>query len=196
MAFKFQYNKTTIQELKKQLTLREKALPILKNKETALRMEVKLRQKKLVDLKQEKEKIMKEVSAHPGFWVEFPKLLFVNNLKLEREIIIGVKVPRVGEVAFSMADFDWMQYPAWLPAGMEMLKKATLLDMQLEVLEEQIHLLDTARKKTTQKVNLYEKVQIPEMEQATIKIKRFLEDKENIAVAGQKIMKKKKVQLG
>jgi V/A-type H+-transporting ATPase subunit D len=196
MAFKFQYNKTTIQELKKQLTLREKALPILKNKETALRMEVKLRQKKLVDLKQEKEKIMKEVSAHPGFWVEFPKLLFVNNLKLEREIIIGVKVPRVGEVAFSMADFDWMQYPAWLPAGMEMLKKATLLDMQLEVLEEQIHLLDTARKKTTQKVNLYEKVQIPEMEQATIKIKRFLEDKENIAVAGQKIMKKKKVQSG
>lgn len=196
MAFKFQYNKTTIQELKKQLALREKALPILKNKETALRMEVKLRQKKLVDLKQEKEKIMKEVAAHPGFWVEFPKLLFVNNLKFEREIIIGVKVPRVGKVAFSIADFDWMQYPAWLPAGMEMLKKATLLDMQLEVLEEQIRLLDIARKKTTQKVNLYEKVQIPEMEQATIKIKRFLEDKENIAVAGQKIMKKKKVPLG
>lgn len=196
MAFKFQYNKTTIQELKKQLALREKALPILKNKETALRMEVKLRQKKLVDLKQEKEKIMKEVAAHPGFWVEFPKLLFVNNLKFEREIIIGVKVPRLREVAFSMADFDWMQYPAWLPAGMEMLKKATLLDMQLEVLEEQMRLLDTARKKTTQKVNLYEKVQIPEMEQATLKIKRFLEDKENIAVAGQKIMKKKKVQLG
>ena len=196
MAFKFQYNKTTIQELKKQLALREKALPILKNKETALRMEVKIRQKKLVDLKQEKEKILEEVSAHPGFWAEFPKILFVNDLKLEREIIIGVKVPRVGEVAFSIADFDWMQYPAWLPAGMGMLKKATLLDMQLEVLEEQIHLLDTARKKTTQKVNLYEKVQIPEMEQATIKIKRFLEDKENIAVAGQKIMKKKKVQLG
>ncbi len=196
MAFKFQYNKTTIQELKKQLALREKALPILKNKETALRLEVKLRQKRLVDLKQEKAKIIKEVTAHPGLWAAFPKILFVNNLKLERETIIGVKVPRVRAVEFSMADFDWMQYPAWLPAAMEILKKATMLDMQLEVLEEQIHLLDIARKKTTQKVNLYEKVQIPEMEQATIKIKRFLEDKENIAVAGQKIMKKKKVQIG
>ena len=41
MALKYQYNKTTIQHFKRQLSIREKALPILKNKETALRKEVK-----------------------------------------------------------------------------------------------------------------------------------------------------------
>jgi V/A-type H+/Na+-transporting ATPase subunit D len=41
MAIKFQYNKTSLQQLEKQLKIREKALPTLKNKEAALRVEVK-----------------------------------------------------------------------------------------------------------------------------------------------------------
>ncbi len=50
-------------------------------------------------------------------------------------------------------------------------------------------LLDYARKKTTQKVNLYEKVQIPGYEEAIMKIKRFMEDEENLSKSSQKIIK-------
>ena len=50
-------------------------------------------------------------------------------------------------------------------------------------------LLEHARKKTTQKVNLFEKVQIPGYEDAILKIKRFLEDEENLSKASQKIVK-------
>jgi V/A-type H+-transporting ATPase subunit D len=50
-------------------------------------------------------------------------------------------------------------------------------------------LLDKARKKTTQKVNLYEKVQIPGFQEAIRKIKRFLEDEENLSKSSQKIVK-------
>lgn len=194
MSLKFQYNKTTIQDLKKQLTIREKALPILKNKETALRLEVKERQKKLNAAKVDKEKLMMHVLENSGFWEEFPKVLFVEGLGVENKLVIGVKVPKIQKVTFKMADFSWWNYPAWIPAGMEILKEATELDFKIDILETQIKLLDDARKKTTQKVNLYEKVQIPEMEDATIKIKRFLEDKENISKAGQKIMKNRKMQ--
>jgi V/A-type H+-transporting ATPase subunit D len=52
-------------------------------------------------------------------------------------------------------------------------------------------LLDYARKKTTQKVNLYEKVQIPGYEAAIMKIKRFLEDEENLSKSSMKIVKKR-----
>ena len=41
MAIKFQYNKTSLNEIGKQLKMRKNALPTLKNKESALRMEVK-----------------------------------------------------------------------------------------------------------------------------------------------------------
>ena len=59
-------------------------------------------------------------------------------------------------------------------------------------------MLDTrafARKKTTQKVNLYEKVQIPGYQDAILKIKRFLEDEENLSKSAQKIVKNRQQQM-
>ena len=52
-----------------------------------------------------------------------------------------------------------------------------------------MQILEQVRKKTTQKVNLYEKVQIPAFEDAILKIKRYLEDEENLSKASQKILK-------
>jgi V/A-type H+-transporting ATPase subunit D len=52
--------------------------------------------------------------------------------------------------------------------------------------------LEFARKKTTQKVNLFEKVQIPGYEDAILKIKRFMEDEENLSKSLQKIIKAKR----
>ena len=52
-----------------------------------------------------------------------------------------------------------------------------------------MELLDFTRKKTTQKVNLYEKVQIPGFHDAIRKIKRFLEDQDNLSKSAQKIVK-------
>ena len=57
-----------------------------------------------------------------------------------------------------------------------------------------MRLLDFARKKTTQKVNLYEKVQIPGYNEAILKIKRFMEDEENLSKASQKIVKKRQTE--
>ena len=52
-----------------------------------------------------------------------------------------------------------------------------------------MNLLDRARRKTTQKVNLFEKVQIPGFQEAIRKIKRFMEDEENLSKSSQKILK-------
>ena len=119
MSIRFQYNKTSLQQLDKQLKIRERALPTLKNKESALRMEVEMARRKLKEMK---------------------------------------------------------------------------LNIEMEVHQQKLELLEYARKKTTQKVNLYEKVQIPGYHDAIRKIKRFLEDEENLTKAAQKIVKSRQQQ--
>lgn len=190
MALKFHYNKTTIQLFGKQLAIREKALPILKNKENALRVELKTLQVTLRKLKSEKNKIDLQLEQFKAFWEEFPPILVLKKLELTNKKIVGVKVPALNSIEFRMADICWWHFPAWIPAGLEILKKSVSLEIKLKVLLERQFLLNAARKKTTQKVNLYEKVQIPEYADAIRKIKRFLEDKDNISKAAQKIMKK------
>jgi V/A-type H+-transporting ATPase subunit D len=70
-----------------------------------------------------------------------------------------------------------------------MIKEIAALSIEREFFWRKMLILEQVRKKTTQKVNLYEKVQIPIYEDAIRKIKRFLEDEENLSKASQKILK-------
>jgi len=192
MAVKFQYNKTTIQQFRRQLAIREKALPILKNKETALRQEEKDTVAILEKLRMQKKELVSCLKPFQPFWGEFPNIVTLENAGIYQKKVVGIKVPEIGEITFQLIDMSWWNYPAWIPSGIDIIQKTIANDLNIRIKEEQMSLLNTARKKTTQKVNLYEKVQIPAYEEAILKIKRFLEDQENIAKAAQKIMKKKK----
>lgn len=192
MALKFHYNKTTIQIFKKQLAIRQKALPILKNKETALRLKVVELTKALEKLKLEKKEKLARLEKYENLWSEFPEILKMEKIEIYRKKIIGVKIPEIKSIEFKIADVSWWNLPAWIPGGIAVLEEAIKLKVKEDILQQQLKILDMARKKTTQKVNLYEKVQIPEYEDAIMKIKRFLEDKENISKAAQKIVKNRK----
>ncbi len=191
MAFKFQYNKNALQDLKRQLNIRERALPILKSKETALRYEVRMARQQLRSLQKELREAEKVWEKFERYWPEFPDILSMDLPKIKLRNVVGVKVPHLEEVTFTIREASWFNLEAWVPAGIEVLKQRISLNLKIEIAEEQIEVLHMARKKTTQKVNLYEKVQIPAFEEAIIKIKRFLEDKDNISKAAQKIMKKR-----
>lgn len=192
MELKFHYNKTTVQQFKKQLAIRQKALPILKNKETALRSEVVTLVNKLSRIKQSQEALQSQLEDYQDFWIVFPNVLLMDTLKIGKKKVIGVNIPELQTINFKIADVSWWNLPAWVPGGIALLQEVIELRLRADLLRQQIEILDLARKKTTQKVNLYEKVQIPEFEDAILKIKRFLEDKENISKAAQKIVKTRK----
>lgn len=191
MALKFQYNKNALQDLKKQLSIRERALPILKSKETALRHEVRVVQRILRTLEQELKETEKTQQKFGMFWAAFPNILYMNDPNIVQKNVVGVKVPHLESVSFTIREVSWFLQEAWVTAGIEALQHIIGLQVKIEIVREQMKVLHAARKKTTQKVNLYEKVQIPAYEEAIIKIKRFLEDKDNIAKSAQKIVKKK-----
>lgn len=190
MAIKFQYNKTSLNELNKQLKVRLRTLPTLKNKESALRLEVKRAKKRSDDLLELLSSKLKEYDYLAGLWNEFePGLISVKDVVLETVKFAGVKTPELKEVIYEVKEFDLFRKPLWYTDGVKILKDLAQIGIESEIYTEKARLLDYSRKKTTQKVNLYEKVQIPGYQEAIRKIKRYMEDEENLSKASQKIVK-------
>ncbi len=190
MAIKFQYNKTSLGELGKALKMRQKALPTIKSKESALRSEVKRAKDSAASYRQQLDALVERYDYMTALWGEFDcTLLGVGDVELATHKIAGVRIPQLKEVIFNEKPFDLFCAPAWYSDGVAILKELARLGIQYEVYNRQMELLDYARRKTTQKVNLYEKVQIPGYEDAIRKIKRFMEDEENLSKSAQKIVK-------
>lgn len=190
MALKIQYNKTALQQFKKQLDVRIKALPTLKSKESALRVEVKKARDEAERLQQLLDNKMQENIKHAALWSEFESdLLRIDQVDYETNKIAGIETPVIKEVLFHTKDYSVFHRPVWFSDGIKLLKDLLRIALERDTYKKKMDILDYARKKTTQKVNLYEKVQIPEFEEAMRKIKRFLEDEENLSKSAQKIVK-------
>jgi len=190
MSIKFQYNKTSLQDMQGSLKLRQRALPTLQNKESALRVEVKKAKDNARNLSEKLNKKLEELGNMLRLWVEFDdSLVTIKDVNLKTKKIAGVKTPVLEGVVFDIKEYSYNNNPGWYPDGIEILKELATLSVEREFYIRKMELLDFARKKTTQKVNLYEKVQIPGYDEAIRKIKRFLEDEENLSKSAQKIVK-------
>ncbi len=197
MAIKFQYNKTSLGELGKQLKMRQKALPTIKSKESALRSEVKKAKDAANDYRRQFEALKGEYDYMVALWGEFDgDLVRIADVELDEQKIAGVRTPVLRDVRFDRKAYDLFSSPVWFSAGVGMLERLARLGIEQAVFARKTELLDKARRKTTQKVNLYEKVQIPGYEDAIRKIKRFMEDEENLSKSAQKIVKTKQQQAG
>lgn len=190
MAIKFQYNKTSLQQLEKQLKVRVRTLPIIKNKESALRIEVKRCKTEAVELEKTLESQIQTYEAMFALWNEFDlSLIKISDVHLGIKKIAGVRVPLLENIDFEIKQYSLFNAPKWYADGIYLLKGLTHTAIEREFVLAKLNLLEHARKKTTQKVNLFEKVQIPGYQDALRKIKRFMEDEENLSKSSQKIMK-------
>ncbi|MDC1106876.1 V-type ATP synthase subunit D [Prolixibacteraceae bacterium] len=190
MAINFQYNKTSLQKLEKDLKIRERSLPTIKSKESALRVEVKRAKDEVKRLDQQLEAAMKSYDSMVALWGEFDtSLIHVRDVRMSVKKIAGVMTPVLDGVDFEITPFSLFSTPLWFLDGMELIKELAQVGIEREFFARKMELLEYARKKTTQKVNLFEKVQIPGYADAIRKIKRFMEDEENLSKSAQKIVK-------
>lgn len=190
MAINFQYNKTALQTLDKQLKIRERALPTLKNKESALRVEVKRAKDKASELENTYNSRIAEYDNISRLWGEFDQsLIRISDVELSSKKIAGVFTPVLEDIKFETNTSNLFNQPVWFAEGISIIRDVASIAIEREVFLKKMEVLDFARKKTTQKVNLYEKVQIPGFQDAIRKIKRFLEDQDNLSKSAQKIVK-------
>jgi V/A-type H+-transporting ATPase subunit D len=187
---KFQYNKTSLQWLEKQLKVRVRALPTIKNKESALRIEVKKTKELCKQLEKELEEQLKTFDHLSSLWNEFnPELIAVKDVVVDTKKVAGVLLPVYKSITFDEKPYSRFNSPLWFPNGIILLKKLAESGIKVELEQMTLIQLEYARKKTTQKVNLFEKVQIPGYSNAILKIKRFLDDEESLSKSSQKIMR-------
>lgn len=193
MAITYQFNKTSLQSLEKDLKMRQRSLPTLQSKETALRLEVKHAKDELDRLEEESNARIKGYDKMIALWGEFDtSLIHVDDVRMSFKKIAGVRVPVLDEVVYTTKEFNIFSSPKWYYDGFEQIKAIADVGIRLEFVRRKVELLDYARRKTTQKVNLFEKVQIPGFQDAIRKIKRFMEDEENLSKSSQKIVKSRR----
>ena len=153
-------------------------------------MEVKRAKDKAVELEKDYNRQVGSYDGMSRLWGEFDQTLIrIKDVELSSKKIAGVFTPVLEKIIFDTNTDNLFNQPVWFLDGMSVIKKIAEIAIEREVFLKKMELLDFARKKTTQKVNLYEKVQIPGFQDAIRKIKRFLEDEDNLSKAAQKIVK-------
>ena len=190
MAIKFQYNKTSLQQIEKALKMRQRTLPIIKSKETALRLEVKKCKEEADELERKLQSQIEGYEKMYALWGEFDaSLVELKDVELDVKKVAGVRVPILKNIKLEAKPFGIFSAPKWYFDGINLLNGLAKTAVEREFAVAKCDLLDHARRKTTQKVNLCEKVQIPGFQEAVRKIKRFMEDEENLSKSSQKILK-------
>lgn len=193
MALKFQFNKVSLQQLIKGLKIRQAALPTLRAKEAALRLEVKRLQNLCLDAERHLQEARQKAASAGDLWAEFdPNLVRIASVDTGSGKLAGVPFRSFHSVTFQPLSGTLLDAPLWTAQGILLLQDVMEARIRLHMLEVQTSVFEFERKRTTQKLNLFEKVQIPEHEDAIRRIKRFLEDEQNLAMAAMKMLKKKK----
>ncbi|MBQ3648313.1 MAG: V-type ATP synthase subunit D [Spirochaetia bacterium] len=128
-----------------------------------------------------------------GEEVEFDKLVRIKYLETEEGNIAGVDIPVFKGIEFEQIEYDLFRQPLWVDAAVEKVSKLLACDEELKIIARQLELLDAELRVTSQRVNLFEKVKIPETKTIIKKIGVYLGDQQTAAVVRGKISKKKLV---
>ena len=188
--------KLTKNELKKQkdsLKMYRRYLPTLMLKKQQLQMEIRLTELRIKELHTQKEMLNESFKSWVAVFGETgiftPSILRIASLKTSQGNIAGVAIPIFEGAEFTVALYDLARTPLWLDLAVEKMKQVLLLDLEAEIVEEQRKRLDHELRITTQRVNLFEKVKIPETRGNIKKIQVYLGDQQTSAVVRGKIAK-------
>ena len=189
--------KLTKNELKVQkdaLKMYRRYLPTLTLKKQQLQTEIRTIEAKAKAVRHEKQELEKGFLDWIAVFSEnaFPEgIVTVSNIRKGKGNIAGVDIPTYKGADFRRGDYDLYTTPLWVDIAADHIEKAISLDLEAQVLDEQVRLLEAELLATTQRVNLFEKVKIPETVKNIRKISVYLADQQVSAVVRSKISKSK-----
>ena len=170
-------------------------LPTLTLKKQQLQAEIRGIEAKAAAVRKEKAALERDLRSWIAVFSEkdaFPEsVVTVRNIRKGFANIVGVTIPTYEGADFSRGDYDLYETPLWVDIAADNMEKAIALELEAEVLEEQIRLLEKELLATSQRVNLFEKVKIPETQENIRKISIYLADQQVNAVVRSKISKRK-----
>ena len=177
------------------LKMYQRYLPTLTLKKQQLQTEIRAIDAKAREVRSARKALEKEFDEWIAVFADTESFgrdtVRVCNIRKGTGNIAGVKIPIYEGADFTRAEYDLYETPVWIDMAADRMERALELDLEAEVLDEQVRLLSKELRTTTQRVNLFEKVKIPEAKENIRKISVFLGDERVAAVVRSKISKRK-----
>lgn len=194
--------KLTKNELKKQkdaLKMYKRYLPTLQLKKQQLQTEIRGIEARAQAVAAERDRQLAEFNAWVAVFGEEEAIrrpdggwiISAGTIRTATGNIAGVDIPLFKGADFVIDDYDLFAKPLWVDRALERLRAMLTLDLEIKVLEEQITRLEHELRITTQRVNLFEKVKIPETASNIKKIGIYLGDQQTAQVVRGKMAKRK-----
>ncbi|MFA5688697.1 MAG: V-type ATP synthase subunit D [Kiritimatiellales bacterium] len=191
---KIKYTKNELKAQRDALTRFTRYLPTLQLKKQQLQVELRQLETQIA-AKHDEEKTARTGLAS---WVKlfsepFDFLPYIEVKAIHRAYgnIAGVVIPLFEKIEFAEKTPDLFETPPWVDHGIKMLQHLIRLRVERGIIEEQHRLLACELETTAQRVNLFEKVKIPECKENIRMIRIFIGDQQTSAVARSKLAKNK-----
>ena len=188
-------NKTSLKQRRDQLAMFERFLPSLDLKRQQLIAD--LQRSKRIQSETENE-IETLLASQRGLFSllgaseqDLSDLVTIEERTVTEENVLGVRLPLMGEVRFRVKEYSMLAKPFWVDFLVELLQKMALLQLRLQNERTRLSCLNDAVRRITQRVNLLDKVLIPQAEKDIHRIKIHLADTERAGVVRSKIAKAK-----
>ncbi len=195
---KIKFTKNELKKQKDSLKRFLRYLPTLMLKKQQLQMEIRKIEAELAEIRRKRELCHREILSWIAVFGEdvgFSQLLSVTSLETETGNIAGVDIPVFLDIQFSVDPYDLFKLPLWVDRAVDKVKELASLDARIHILTKQSELLGEELRVTSQRVNLFEKVKIPETRENIRTIQIYMGDAQTAAVVRGKIAKKKIVRV-
>lgn len=195
---KIKFTKNELKTQKDSLKRFLRYLPTLMLKKQQLQIEIRKIDAQRAEMKRNRQHRYEAFGrwiAVFGEDVSFPELLAIASLKTDAGNIAGVDIPLFERIDFQEKSYNLFTQPLWIDRAIEQVKELAELDARISILERQGELLGEELRITSQRVNLFEKVKIPETREHIRVIQIYLGDQQTAAVVRGKIAKKKLVRV-
>lgn len=196
MPKKIRHTKNELKAQREALARFEQFLPMLQLKQQQLQAEMQAIEHRRNSILSEERALMDNLRSWSSLFsepIDIERLIAVKEIRIAEANVAGVGIPVFEEMTFTRSEIDLFTTPPWLDAGLDALEQLGKLRVQQKVLEEQFRRIGNELRITTQRVNLFEKVKIPECRENIRVIRIFLGDEQTAAVARAKLAKSRTV---
>jgi V/A-type H+-transporting ATPase subunit D len=187
---------TALRQQRNALERFELYLPTLQLKQQQLQSAILQAHQEHHESKQAAAAIAEKISTYRAVFNDAAGVNVVSfsepeDIKTVTTNIAGVRVPVFESAAFPQATYSLFGTSPWVDQALADLREQNLRLVELEIIERKLELLHAELKKVMQRVNLFEKVIIPEARENIRRIRIALGDRMTAAVVRAKIAKEK-----
>ena len=186
-------NKSSLHKQREQLKLYRRVLPSLELKRLQLAAVLARARRTLAreeaELAARRDRVVAQLPMLANREMDVSGLVRLKSVRVGEENVVGVKVPVLEGIDCVVAEYSLLAKPHWVDTVVAELQVATELWARVQLAHKRVEILAQAERRITQRVNLFEKILIPNAEQNIKRIRIFLGDAERDAVVRAKLSK-------